>query len=151
MALFRLIYHSETNFPLAGASGRDMFRKILEATARHNMERGITGALIFDWDHFLQVLEGDPEKVNQTFIAIAQDRRHKHVMLTEAGPIDARAFSCWSMVHIQDRPDMKTTLMRYLPDTHFKPQKCNATALLSMCKDLVALKPAPAAGLAPAA
>lgn len=140
MALMRVIYFSETNFPIAGAQGRDMFRKILEASARYNVERGITGALVFDWDYFLQVLEGEREKISQTFVGIAQDRRHKRVTLMEAVSIDRRQFSSWSMIHKDDKPDTKALINRYGPDSQFLPYRMTAGGLLSLCLDLVALK-----------
>jgi Sensors of blue-light using FAD len=140
MTMMRLIYFSETNFPIAGAQGRDMFRKILEASARHNIERGLTGALIFDWDFFLQVLEGEREKVSQTFVAIAQDRRHKHVTLVDAAPIDRRQFSSWTMIHKDDKPETKAIIQRYGPDALFLPARITAIGLLDLCKDLVVMK-----------
>lgn len=140
MSLMRLIYFSETNFPIAGAQGRDMFRKILEASARHNIERGLTGALVFDWDHFLQVLEGEREKVSQTFVGIAQDRRHKRVTLVDASIIDRRQFSSWSMIHKDDKADTKALIARYGPDSHFLPERMSPAGLLNLCLDLVAAK-----------
>jgi hypothetical protein len=140
--LFRLIYYSETNFPLGVAQSKDMFRKILEASARHNAERGITGALMFDWNHFLQILEGDRTRVSQTFVEIAQDRRHKHVVLVEACPIDVRAFNQWSMVYHDDKPETKAVFARYCANGRFQPEECSANSLIALCREMIALKPA---------
>lgn len=145
MSLFRLIYRSETNFPVSpterqSTGAKDALRKILEASARHNGERGITGALIFDWDRFLQILEGDTDRVNQTYGAIVRDPRHKHVCLVEAGAVDSRAFPTWTMIHRDDKPDTRAVLARYTADGVFRPEQCSARALIGLCQDLIQLK-----------
>ena len=47
--------------------------------------------------HFLQVLEGDRQNVNDTFIRIARDDRHDAVELIGFGPIETRMYPGWSM------------------------------------------------------
>ena len=140
MALTRLIYFSETNFPLAGAQGKKMFRNILEASAKRNVEKGLTGALVFDWDHFLQILEGDRCKVSETFTMIAQDPRHKRLVLVDVSAIDERLFSRWNMVLRDDSVETAQIITRFSPSGRFAPDQCTAQGLIHMAQALMEMK-----------
>ncbi|MCW2478005.1 diguanylate phosphodiesterase [Candidatus Symbiopectobacterium sp. NZEC135] len=52
---------------------------VAQSQAR-NMTLQLTGILIFDGSHFLQILEGDPEAVNQVYDTICNDPRHDGVI-----------------------------------------------------------------------
>ena len=140
MALIRLIYFSETNFPLAGAQGKKMFRNILEASAKRNIEKGLTGALVFDWDHFLQILEGDRSKVSETFTLITQDPRHKRIVLVDVSAIDERLFSRWNMVLRDESVETAQIITRFSPSGRFEPDQCTAQGLIHMAQALIDMK-----------
>ncbi|MBK1836398.1 BLUF domain-containing protein [Azospirillum sp. YIM B02556] len=67
-------------------------------SARSNCERGITGFLVELDGIFLQVLEGDPDRVDRLFARIVDDPRHRNVTLlrreTSDGPPE---FGFWAM------------------------------------------------------
>lgn len=72
----------------------DTLRK--EASSRNKLEK-ITGVLLFDGLHFMQVLEGEEKKVLALFNKIKRDSRHKNVEPLIQNPIAKRNFSSWSM------------------------------------------------------
>ncbi len=67
-------------------------------TSRRNNERdGITGLLYDDGVRFLQVLEGQPDKVDAAFARIKSDPRHRAVVILSRRPINTREFGDWAM------------------------------------------------------
>jgi hypothetical protein len=91
--MYRLIYKSrstrEIDWPTVQA--------ILNSSENQNREHDIDGVLLATDTHFLQVLEGRFEDVNDTFMRIVQDSRHTDLRLISYGVIDARLFPGWGM------------------------------------------------------
>jgi hypothetical protein len=66
--------------------------------ARANNERdGITGALLYHRDRFIQIVEGEDEIVRAKFDAIATDARHRNVQTMREKRIPERQFPQWTM------------------------------------------------------
>jgi len=66
--------------------------------ARANNERdGITGALLYHRDRFIQIVEGEDEIVRAKFDAIATDARHRSVQTMREKRIPERQFPQWTM------------------------------------------------------
>ncbi|MDX1452285.1 MAG: BLUF domain-containing protein [Oleiphilaceae bacterium] len=93
MSLYQLVYVSKATKAFSSAELIDL----LEVAKRNNSHVDITGNLIFNGGRFLQVLEGDQDKVKRLFDEIAQDPRHESVKLIYFEPAERRAFSRWSM------------------------------------------------------
>ena len=72
-------------------------RDILATARRKNPAAGLSGALLFSEGYFAQVLEGPLEPLEETFELIQEDPRHDNVRVLFYRPVDARAFSDWSM------------------------------------------------------
>lgn len=79
----------------------DLEAEDLEAihrTAREvNALDGITGLLIFNGTHFLQIVEGAPNAVDELLERLRRDPRHSGVEVRDERPIDKRSFGSWSM------------------------------------------------------
>lgn len=101
--LFRLIYHSRNL--LRRSSGSSELLKIVRSAERNNLALALTGALLFDKHHFVQVLEGDRSKVTSLFIRISQDPRHEALSIIEAKDATERLFPNWSMALIERPSD----------------------------------------------
>lgn len=97
MDVTRLIYFSENQLDPTRGSVVAQLSGILSASNRHNAVLGITGALIFDRQWFLQALEGEREKVWRTLKRIEEDDRHSNVVVVEAGLVPTRLFANWWM------------------------------------------------------
>ena len=70
---------------------------ILKSSQNNNKNDGITGALIFREDIYLQFLEGPENKVDKAFNKIASDPRHKNVLKLKEDITDRKLFASWAM------------------------------------------------------
>lgn len=91
--MFRLVYKSRCS----GELSRETVRSILHESSKLNEEAGVTGALLATDTHFLQVLEGEFDALNDTFRRISMDKRHENVELISFGPASERLFEGWAM------------------------------------------------------
>ena len=92
--MYRLIYKSTSS--RQRLTRRDV-RDILHSSMELNRESGLNGALLATKTHFLQVLEGDFDSVNETFGRIAADERHHTVRIIHFGPAASSLFEGWAM------------------------------------------------------
>ena len=60
---------------------------ILTSSKENNTKSGVTGALIYRQDLFLQFLEGPEDQVEQTYIKIIEDRFKNKIVLSRNGKI----------------------------------------------------------------
>jgi len=92
----------------------------IHATAqRENARRNITGLLIFNGTHFLQIIEGEPEPLAQLVENLRRDPRHRGLEVRHDTPIDERSFPDWSMELVQvsaARREARDTVRKRLPD-----------------------------------
>ena len=93
MGLVRLIYVSNAEHEMESGE----LERILEASARNNAARDISGMLLYAHGSFLQILEGAPAAVDETYERVSRDPRHKNIFLLEREPIAERSFARWSM------------------------------------------------------
>lgn len=104
MSLCRLIYRSRAS---AGALDQDNLLALLDQCVLSNDLLGITGLLLVTDGHFLQVLEGESEAINDLFQRISRDPRHGEVRLIQYDSVAERRFDSWSMrlVDLRDAPE----------------------------------------------
>ncbi|TMO57965.1 BLUF domain-containing protein [Pseudoalteromonas phenolica] len=91
--LIEFIFTSATPAPLAWTE-LEVLRHECE---RRNKIEGITGMLLYDGKNFMQVIEGQEQKVLALFRLIASDSRHCNVEAIISNPIENRNFKSWSM------------------------------------------------------
>ena len=91
--MYRLIYKSRTTSEIDW----DTISTILNDCEKSNQEHEIGGVLLATETHFLQVLEGKYEDINETFFRIAKDPRHTDLQLISFDVIDSRLFKSWGM------------------------------------------------------
>ncbi|QJD96139.1 BLUF domain-containing protein [Mucilaginibacter robiniae] len=78
---------------------------ILKVSLDWNLGHDLTGMLLYvegkflnqTAGRFIQVLEGDEQKVKYTFSKIKQDSRHHNITMVDQGKIQERNFASWSM------------------------------------------------------
>jgi len=82
-------------------AGLDLEASDLEAihrTARElNALDGITGLLIFNGTHFLQIIEGAPQAIDELVERLRRDPRHSGIEIRDQQEIEERSFPDWSM------------------------------------------------------
>ena len=91
--MYRLIYKSRAKQRIDWALVRELIRKSEE----NNRDAGITGVLLATNTHFLQVLEGGFDEVNELFMHIVRDARHDQVQLVAFDCVESRRFGGWAM------------------------------------------------------
>ena len=75
----------------------DNLLDILTVSRRNNAAKNLTGMLLYGEGTFVQVLEGEPEVIQQTYDIIEKDTRHRNLIVITSGEITQRNFPDWSM------------------------------------------------------
>lgn len=70
---------------------------LLAQARRRNEQLGITGMLVYADGNFLQVLEGEPDILEDLLNVIREDPRHTRFMVLVDRTITEREFGDWSM------------------------------------------------------
>ncbi|MGD0811417.1 MAG: BLUF domain-containing protein [Acidimicrobiales bacterium] len=91
--LWQVVYVSAASPEFAPAE----LENILQVARRRNADLEITGMLLFADKSFLQVLEGERERLDQLFTQIQRDERHRRTLLLIREPIERRSFADWTM------------------------------------------------------
>lgn len=65
-----------------------------------NAEHKITGIIISSDQFYLQLIEGNRDKVNQLYNNILKDPRHHDMVLLRYNEVRNREFDNWSMAHV---------------------------------------------------
>ena len=132
MPLIRLIYFSENQLDPSVGSILGMLSQILGSSNRNNKPNGLTGALIFDNQWFFQALEGDREKVWQTFERIREDERHTDVVIAEVVDAETRVFANWWMGLATRNTKTEHVFMPFLHNDRLDPRRMTASQMLSL-------------------
>ncbi len=132
MALSRLIYISEPQLDPAHGSTVSQLAAIMAASQRNNRAADITGALAYDDNWFLQVLEGDRRTIWQTFGRIAEDERHAGCLLVEMTEIEARLFGNWWMGLATRKADTAAAFGPYLVNGALRADLMSARDILAL-------------------
>ena len=136
--IFSLVYLSAATVPF---SKQDLVT-LLEKSRENNTGLGITGMLLFKDGNFLQVLEGDEEKVRNLYQKIGRDPRHRECAVLFHGSSTQRDFPDWSMgFHdlgsrdVLSIPGFSTFLKTSLTARDFAHDPRRAKTLLLLFKD----------------
>ena len=93
MALKSLTYTSLARLDLQASDLEAIHRAARELNALD----GITGLLIFNGTHFLQVIEGDEQAIDDLVERLRRDCRHNGFEVRDEHLIDQPSFPDWSM------------------------------------------------------
>jgi hypothetical protein len=126
--LARLIYVSEA----ADALNLPAVEAILQQARQKNRLRDISGMLLFDAKAFLQVIEGDPQKLTDLYGRIAQDTRHWRLKLIEFTAIAERRFGAWAMDFAGGGSSNREVFLRYSSGSSFLPYELSAGSALAI-------------------
>ena len=91
--MFTLVYVSSAVKPF----GQDELADLLARSRANNESLGISGMLLYKDGNFMQVLEGEEQRVLALSAKIAKDPRHHGVMVLLKEHQPQRAFAEWSM------------------------------------------------------
>jgi len=120
MALKSLTYTSLARLDL---TAEDL--EAIHRTAREvNALEGISGLLIFNGTHFLQIIEGAPQAIDDLVERLRRDPRHSGFEVRDERMVSARSFPDWSMELVRVSASYfaaKDTLSQRLPETVSEP------------------------------
>lgn len=137
MFLVSLVYAS-TKSP--DWSDDDIYQ-ILNKSRVNNEQSGVTGALCFNGDYFLQCLEGSRSAVNRLYRDIHNDNRHENVILLHYHEITERAFDKWSMLYVPASSMSADHIVRYSGDKQFDPYRMSGESALQLSRELAHVMP----------
>jgi hypothetical protein len=134
--LVRLLYASRA----AESVNADALAAIVKRSKEHNPKVGVTGVLCFCTNAhvFLQVLEGSRDAVSALYHRIAQDPRHRDVVLLSYEEIGERSFSSWSMGQVNMSRLNPALVLKYSEGAILDPYAVSGKASLALFNELVA-------------
>ena len=102
----------------------DLVSSDLEAIHRIAREQnaldGVTGLLVFNGTHFLQIIEGAEAAIDELVERLRRDARHTGFEIRDRQKVDARSFPDWSMELVRVNASYfqaRDTIADRLPDT----------------------------------
>ena len=116
MNLTSVTYTSLARLDLQASDLEDIHR-----TARdQNALDGITGLLVFNGTHFLQIIEGSESAIDELVAKLRRDPRHTGFEIRDQRKVDRRSFPDWSMELVRVEAgyfEARETIADRLPDS----------------------------------
>ena len=100
MTVHRLLYSSEAALEGTELQVKQQVAAIVHQSQARNEAGGLTGALLFASNMFVQVLEGPIAPLEAAFERICCDLRHRQLRLFELVASEERVFAAWSMTEL---------------------------------------------------
>ena len=98
----------------------DDLASIMHSARKFNALNSITGLLVFNGTHFLQVVEGPEPSIEELLGRLRSDSRHHHIEVRDRHDVEERSFPDWSMELVRVQSDFfeaKEAINRALPST----------------------------------
>lgn len=106
--------------------------RILAQAQQNNTYNGITGALIFNHNYFLQSIEGARPIINDLLRKLVKDDRHFSLQVIECTEIEQRRWDKWSMKYLIPSEDNKEHSLKFSAGTEFNPYLMSTTQIMMM-------------------
>ena len=132
--LVRLMYASRAT----DSVDQEVLSAILKKSKANNPDLGVTGVLCFSGGIFLQVLEGGRSPVSALYNRIANDPRHRDVVLLSYEEIGERSFASWSMGQVNLNRLNPGLLLKYSERPELDPYAVSGEVSLALFNELVA-------------
>ena len=116
MDLKSLTYTSRAKLDLSADDLHDIHRIAREL----NSIDGITGLLVFNGTHFLQIIEGAEAAIDDLVARLRRDPRHSGLEIRDEHKISHRSFPDWSMELVRVNAsyfEARDTIADRLPDS----------------------------------
>lgn len=116
MKLTSVTYTSLSRLDLQTTDLEDIHRTARELNALD----GVTGLLVFNGTHFLQIIEGAESAIDELVERLRKDSRHTGFEIRDQRKVDARSFPDWSMELVRVNAgyfEARDTIADRLPDT----------------------------------
>ena len=90
-----IVYTSE--YVITDEEIRDVLKDIRDISKIKNAKQNITGFLFYHSRRFIQLIEGDKDRLEGLMNTLFHDTRHKNIKYLINEPIKERSFSKWNM------------------------------------------------------
>lgn len=107
--MHRIIYLSSAEIHFS----EEEIISLLKKSRLYNIQRDITGMLIYIDGNFLQVLEGDKKEVINLYEKIKEDCKHKGLICVFDDQTENRQFPDWSMGFCSSKYDILRKMSGY--------------------------------------
>lgn len=80
--------------------GQDDLFRIVEKSVSNNMDRGVTGFLVYAGNQFFQLIEGEEVALRGLLRTLQKDTRHSDIQIVLDLPATAARFPRWRMQRV---------------------------------------------------
>ena len=110
--------------------------RILTQAQQNNERNGITGALVFNHNYFLQSIEGARPVINELLRKLVKDDRHYALQVIECREVELRHWSKWSMKYLIPSDENKGLALKFSTGTQFNPYLMNINQIMMLIETL---------------
>lgn len=139
MPIYTLSYHSRNRLgDLTIDPAKDLMN-ILEVSKARNSVAGVTGALMFNDDRFVQILEGTKYQVDETFERIRRDSRHAEATILAIQEKPSRRFYDWCMAFVGGSRQARVYYWYFTRQADFRWEKMDNDVLCQLMLNMMDL------------
>lgn len=114
--------------------------RILAQAQENNMRNGITGALVFNHNCFLQSIEGARPVINELLRKLVKDDRHFALQVIECSEVDQRRWNKWTMKYLIPSDMNKEHALKFSAGTDFNPYLMSTAQIMMLMETLSTLQ-----------
>lgn len=114
--------------------------RILAQAQQNNERNGITGALVFNHNYFLQSIEGARPVINELLRKLVKDKRHHSLQIIECREVEQRRWNQWSMKYLIPSDENKGMALKFSTGTQFNPYLMNTNQVMMFIDTLSELQ-----------
>jgi hypothetical protein len=114
--------------------------RILAQAQENNARDGITGALVFNHNYFLQSIEGARPVINELLRKLIKDDRHFALQVIECCEVDQRRWNKWTMKYLIPSDMNKEQALKFSTGTDFNPYLMSTTQIMMLIETLSQLQ-----------
>lgn len=111
---------SVTYTSLAHINGTSEFEELETSSREWNARNDVTGFLVFNGIHFLQLIEGGEEVIDDLVERVRKDPRHTGFEIRDRQKVERRSFPDWPLEVVRVNAsyfEARDTIADRLPDT----------------------------------
>lgn len=131
--LNRMIYISTAVGPITTT----VTGTILRSAQAYNAANGITGVLCQGRGVYLQVLEGEKNRIESLYERIVLDKRHNNLALRQQQDVNRRRYGSWAMAHV-DMSHLEDHQVGHSHQITFDPYLATADDVMAKIDALIA-------------
>lgn len=114
--------------------------RILAQAQQNNERNGITGALVFNHNYFLQSIEGARPVINELLRKLVKDDRHFDLHIVECREVEQRRWNKWSMKYLIPSDENKGLALKFSTGTQFNPYLMSTNQIMMLIDTLSELQ-----------